>query len=204
MRAAHFPPVDLKLRNSQSLRNLTRGHEVIERTFQMRIESPVPPWIAAVHRHCYAGGMEAALTCDFIYADRGAKFALTECAIGIMQGGMGTQNLPRAVGERRAKELILSARSFSAQEAYDWGMINTLCESGTVVAKAIDCANRIASCAPLSVRQAKKSIHSGLQTDLHTGYILELEAWHRLLNTEDRREGIAEFVEKRKPVFKGC
>jgi enoyl-CoA hydratase/carnithine racemase len=120
-----------------------------------------------------------------------------------MPGGMGTQNLPRAVGERRAKELILSAQPFSAEEAFQWGMVNRLSASGEVVQEALNAAQRIADCAPLSVRQAKKSIHFGLQTDLHTGYRLELEAYYRLLDTEDRREGIAAFNEKRKPNFKG-
>ena len=160
-------------------------------------------FIAAVNGICYAGGLESALTCDFIYADRDAKFAQTECRIGIMPGAMGTQNLPRAVGERRAKELILSATPFSAEEAHAWGMVNKLCEPGTVVKEALAAAERVANCAPLSVRQAKKSIHFGLQGDLHTGYRLELEAYYRLLDTEDRREGIAAFNEKRKPNFKG-
>ncbi len=193
---------DLKVRNTQSIRDWTIQHEVAERSFELRIESPVP-WIAAVNGICYAGGLEAALTCDFIYADRTAKFAQTECKIGIMPGGMGTQNLPRAVGERRAKELVLSGRAFTAEEAYHWGMVNEICEPGTVVKEALACALRIGDCAPLSVRQAKKSIHFGLQTDLHTGYRIELEAYYRLLDTEDRREGIAAFNEKRKPNFKG-
>lgn len=193
---------DLKVRNTQSVEDWTRQHELAERSFELRLESPVP-WIAAVNGICYAGGLETALTCDFIYADEQARFALTECRIGIMPGGMGTQNLPRAVGERRAKELILSAQPFSAQEASDWGMVNRLCETGTVVQAALEKAVQIADCAPLSVRQAKKSIHFGLQGDLHTGYRFELEAYYRLLDTDDRREGIAAFNEKRKAVFKG-
>ncbi len=193
---------DLKVRNTQSVRDWTIQHEIAERSTELRLESPVP-WIAAVNGICFAGGLEAALSCDFIYADREARFALTECRIGIMPGTMGTQNLPRAVGERRAKELILSAQPFSATEAYEWGMVNRLCDPGTVVTEALAAAQRIGDCAPLSVRQAKKSIHFGLQTDLHTAYRLELEAYYRLLDTEDRREGIAAFNEKRKPQFKG-
>jgi enoyl-CoA hydratase/carnithine racemase len=193
---------DLKVRNTQSIRDWTIQHEIGERSSMARLESPVP-WIAAVNGICYAGGLEAALTCDFIYADREAKFAQTECRIGIMPGMMGTQNLPRAIGERRAKELILSATPFSAAEAHDWGMVNKLCEPGTVVQEALATAQRIADCAPLSVRQAKKAIHFGLQTDLATGQRLELEAYYRLLDTEDRREGIAAFNEKRKPQFRG-
>ena len=193
---------DLKVRNTQSIRDWTIQHEISERSMMLRLESPVP-WIAAVNGICYAGGLEAVLGCDFIYADREAKFAQTECKIGIMPGNMGTQNLPRAVGERRAKELILSARPFSAAEAYEWGMVNQLCAPGEVVKDALTAAQRIAECAPLSVRQAKKAIHFGLESDLHTAQRLELEAYYQLLDTDDRREGIAAFNEKRKAKFTG-
>lgn len=193
---------DLKERNTQTRDELVPWHELGERGFELRVECPVP-WIAAVNGACFAGGLETALTCDFVYADRDASFALTECRLGLMPGGMGTQTLARAVGERRAKELILSARVFSADEAYRWGLVNELCDTGTVVTQALACAERVAACAPLSVRQAKKAIHHGLQSDLRTGYRLELEAWYRLLDTEDRREGVAAFVEKRAPVFRG-
>lgn len=193
---------DLKARHGQATAELVAQHRIAERSYALRAESPVP-WIAAVNGPCFAGGLEAALTCDFIYADRDARFALTECRLGIMPGCMGTQTLARAVGERRAKELILAAREFTADEAARWGLVNELCEPGTVVERALACARQIAGNAPLSVRQAKKAIHAGLQTDLHTGYRLELEAWHRLLDTEDRREGVAAFVEKRKANFQG-
>ena len=193
---------DLKVRNTQSIRDWTIQHEISERSMMLRLESPVP-WIAAVNGICYAGGLEAALGCDFIYADREAKFAQTECKIGIMPGNMGTQNLPRAVGERRAKELILSARPFSAAEAHEWGMVNQLCAPGEVVNDAMTAAQRIADCAPLSVRQAKKAIHFGLEADLHTAQRLELEAYYQLIDTDDRREGIAAFNEKRKACFTG-
>jgi enoyl-CoA hydratase/carnithine racemase len=83
-------------------------------------------------------------------------------------------------------------------------MVNEVCEPGTVVERALVAASRIAACAPLAVRQAKKAIHHGLQTDLHTGYRFELEAWYRLLDTQDRQEGVAAFVEKRPPRFQGC
>lgn len=193
---------DLRARAGQSREDWMRDHAIAERATGLRLESPVP-WIAAVHGVCYAGGLEAALTCDFIYAATDARFALTECSLGLMPGTMGTQTLPRAVGERRAKELILSARPFSAQEALDWGLVNELCAEGSVLERACATAERIAANAPLAVRQARTSIHFGLQTDLHTGYRLELEAWYRLLDTEDRREGIAAIVEKRPPRFTG-
>jgi enoyl-CoA hydratase len=103
------------------------------------------------------------------------------------------------VGERRAKELILSARQFTAEEGVSWGLFNRI---GTL-ADALDSAAAIAANAPLAVRQAKKSIHYGLQTDLLTGYRFEIEAYNRLVDTDDRREGVRAFNEKRAPDFKG-
>ena len=193
---------DLKVRNTQSIRDWTIQHEIAERSAEIRIECPVP-WIAAVNGICFAGGLEAALTCDFIYADREAKFAQTECRIGIMPGAMGTQNLPRAVGERRAKELILTARPFSALEGQEWGLVNRICEPGKLLDEALATAQSITDNAPLSVRQAKKSIHYGLAMDLLSGYRYEIEAYNRLVDTGDRREGVSAFNEKRKPDFKG-
>ena len=120
-----------------------------------------------------------------------------------MPGGMGTQNLPRAIGERRAKELILSGRPIEADQAYDWGLVNRVCEPGKLLEEALATAQAIADNAPLSVRQAKRSIHYGLDMDLLTGYRFEIEAYNRLVDTEDRREGVRAFNEKRKPDFKG-
>ena len=113
------------------------------------------------------------------------------------------QNLPRAVGERRAKEVILTGRPFSAKEACDWGMVNRLCAEGRLLDEVLETARRIADNAPISVRQAKHAIHYGLQMDLASAMMFEIEAYNRMVPTEDRREGIASFNEKRKPRFKG-
>jgi len=143
------------------------------------------------------------MCCDFIYAVPGARFAQSEVRLGIMPGGMGTQNLPRAVGERRAKELTLSAQAFSAADGLAWGLVNRLCEPARLIEQTLATAQAIADNAPLATRQAKKSIHYGLQMDLATGYRFEIEAYNRLVDTEDRREGVRAFNEKRKPEFKG-
>lgn len=177
-------------------------HALFERTFVAMMECPTPV-IAAANGHAYGGGLEIALCCDFIYAARGARFALSEVRLGIMPGGCGTQNLARAVGERRAKELILSAQPFSAEEGVSWGAFNQSCEAGTTLPQALATAQAIADNAPLSVYQAKKSIHYGLQADLLTGYRFEIEAYNRLIDTEDRREGVRAFNENRKPMFRG-
>ena len=193
---------DLKERDGMSEAEWRAQHEIFERSFVALIELPLPV-IAAVNGHAYGGGLETALGCDFIYASRNARFALSELRLGIMPGGCGTQNLARAVGERRAKELILSARAFGAEEAQAWGLVNKVCEPGKVLAEALAAAREIAANAPLAVRQAKKSIHYGLQMDLLTGYRFEIEAYNRLVDSEDRREGVRAFNEKRRPEFKG-
>ena len=191
---------DLKERDGMTQATWQAQHELFERAFVALMELPTPV-IAAVNGHAYGGGLETALGCDFIYAARGARLALSEVRLGIMPGGGGTQNLPRAVGERRAKELILTAKPFTAEEGAAWGLINRVCDNP--LAEALETAKVIAENAPLSVKQAKKSIHYGLQTDLLTGYRFEIEAYNRLVDTEDRREGVRAFNEKRKPAFKG-
>ncbi len=193
---------DLKQRKGMSREEWQHQHEIFERGRDMLLEMPVPV-IAAVNGHAYAGGLETVLVCDFAYAVRGARFALTEVSIGIMPGGGGTQTLARVVGERRAKEIILTGLPFSAEEALEWGVVNRLCEPGQLMEEVMRTAQRIADNAPLSVRQAKKSIHNGLQMDLRRGLAYEIEAYNRLVDTEDRREGVLAFNEKRKPVFKG-
>jgi len=177
-------------------------HEIFERGFAALLNCPLPV-IAAVNGHAFGGGLETALACDFVYAARGARLGLTEVRLGIMPGGGGTQTLARAAGERRAKELILTAQQFSAEDAFEWGIVNRLCEPGAALADALETARAIAANAPLSARQAKKSIHYGLQIDLDSAYRFEIEAYNRLVDTEDRREGVRAFNEKRAPEFRG-
>jgi enoyl-CoA hydratase/carnithine racemase len=193
---------DLKERKGMSEETWVRQHEVFERAYWALIDCPVPV-VAAINGHAYAGGLELALACDFAYAVPTARFALTEVTLGIMPGGGGTQTLPRIAGERRAKEVILSGRPFSAEDALAWGVVNRLCPAAELIPAALDIAGAIAANAPLSVRQAKKSIHTGLQMDLASALRFEIEAYNRLVPTADRQEGIRAFNEKRKPAFKG-
>jgi len=191
---------DLKERDGMTEAVWRAQHEIFERAFMALMELPLPI-IAAVNGHAFGGGLEMALCCDFIYAARTARMALPEVRLGLMPGGAGTQNLPRAAGERRAKELILSAEAFDAQQGYEWGIVNRVCDNA--LEEALATAEKIAANAPLSVRQAKKSIHYGLQMDLATGYRFEIEAYNQLVGTEDRKEGVRAFNEKRKAKFQG-
>ena len=193
---------DLKERHGMSDAQWQAQHEIFERQYWRLLDCPLPV-IAAINGHAFAGGLEMALACDFAYAVPEARFALTEVTLGIMPGAGGTQLLPRAVGERRAKEIILTGRPFGAQAALDWGIVNRLCPREELIPAALETAAAICANAPLSIRQAKKSIHHGLQMDLKNGFMFEIEAYNRLVGTEDRNEGIRAFNEKRKPVFKG-
>ena len=193
---------DLKERDGMTQAEWQAQHEIFERAFVALLECTLPV-VAAVNGHAFGGGLEMALCCDFLYAVPAARFAQSEVRLGIMPGGMGTQNLPRAVGERRAKELIFTARPFTAAEGLEWGLVNRLCEPAKLLEEALATAQAIADNAPLATRQAKKSIHYGLQMDLSTGYRFEIEAYNRLVDTVDRREGVKAFNEKRKPRFEG-
>ena len=193
---------DLKERNGMTKEQWEAQHEIFERQYWALLDCPMPV-IGAANGHAVGGGLEMLLACDFIYAARTARFALTEVTLGIMPGAGGTQFLPRAVGERRAKEIIFLGKPFGAEDALQWGLVNRVCEAETVVADAVSTAQAIAANAPLSIRQAKKSVRHGLDLDLKSALLYEIEAYNRLVVSEDRSEGISAFNEKRKPVFKG-
>jgi enoyl-CoA hydratase/carnithine racemase len=193
---------DLKERQGMSDDAWRAQHDLVEEAFYSVLNASIPV-IAAVNGIAYGGGCELALLCDFIYASRTAKFALPEVTRGIMPGAGATQTLPRAVGARRAKEMILSGRPFSAEEAHEWGMVNELTEPAELMPRTLAIARMICENAPIAVRQAKKSIHHGQQADITTGLAFEVQAYDRMVSTEDRLEGVRAFNEKRKPRFKG-
>ncbi len=193
---------DLKQRNGMDTDTWLAQHRIFEQFYWAMIDFPIP-LIAAVNGHAFGGGLEMIMACDFAYAVPAAKFALTETKIGIMPGGGGTQTMPRAIGPRRAKEIMFTAKPFTADEALDWGILNRICAADTLMSETLETATAIAANAPISVRQVKKAIHQGLQTDITRGLWLEIEAYNRLVFTEDRIEGVKAFNEKRTPQFKG-
>ena len=193
---------DLKERDGMTDAEWRRQHHIFEQATLSMVDCPVPI-IAAVNGAAFGGGCELALAADFIYAARRARFALTEVTLGIMPGAMGTQQLPRAVGVRRAKEIILTGVPFSAEQALQWGLANRVCDDDRLLDEALETATRIAENAPISTRQAKKSISVATQVDLRNGYAFEIEAYNRMVGSDDRMEGIRAFNEKRRPVFKG-
>ncbi len=193
---------DLKQRKGMTDEAWQAQHAIFERMTLALVDCPVPV-IGAVNGAAYGGGTEMVCAMDFAYAASTARFALTEVTLGIMPGGAGTQTLPRIAGPRRAKEIIFTGRPFTAEQAYDWGVVNKVCEPANLLEETLETAGHIAANAPLSIRQAKKSIHYGLQMDLRTGMFFEIEAYNRLVGTEDRLEGVLAYNEKRKPDFKG-
>ena len=193
---------DLRERKGMTDVAWRQQHAVVEQMVRAIHDCPIPI-IAAVNGAAYAGGMELALACDFVYAAQSARFALTEVTLGILPGACGTQNLPRAVGVRRAKELFLTGTPFTAEQALEWGMVNKVCPDDKLMEEVLAVARRIAENAPISVRQAKKAIDKATELDRHSGYAFEIEAYNRTVGTEDRQEGINAFNEKRKPKYKG-
>lgn len=177
-------------------------HAIFERMMRAVVACPLP-LIAAVNGAAYGGGCELAAAVDFVYAAETARFALTEVTLGIMPGAGGTQNLPRAVGMRRAKEIILTGQAFTAAQGAQWGLVNRVVPLADLMEATLATARRIADNAPIAVRQAKQSVHRGMQMSLWDGMAFEIEAYNRMVPTEDRREGINAFNEKRKPVFRG-
>ncbi len=193
---------DLKERNEMTSETWLHQHRIFEQETMAIMDCPVPI-IAAVNGVAFGGGCELALCADFIYAARSARFALPETKLGIMPGKGGTQNLPRACGARRAKEIIFTGDAFFSEEALSWGIVNKVCDDESILKEALATARRIAGNGPISLRQAKKSVNTATQVDWKTGYAFEIEAYNHMVPTEDRLEGVRAFNEKRKPEFKG-
>ena len=193
---------DLKERKNMTLSVWHQQHAVLQQAMAAMLDCPIPI-ITAVNGAAFGGGLELTLASDFAYAATTATFAQSEVKIGIMPGALGTQNLPRACGLRRAKELTFTAQTFSAQEAFDWGIVNKLCSPETLLSEVMLTARKICDNAPLAVKQVKKALNMSQQLDIKSGYVFEVEAYNRLLSTKDREEGIRAFNEKRKPEFEG-
>lgn len=193
---------DLKERDGMTEATWRRQHAIVEQQIRAMHTCPVPV-IAAVNGAAMGGGLEIALACDFMYVADHAKLAFPEVTRGIMPGAAGPQNLPRACGVRRAKEITLTGLPFSAAEALEWGIANKVTALADLMPAVIETAERIARNAPIGVRQAKKSLDKATEMDRNSGYAFEIEAYNLTVDTEDRMEGVRAFNEKRAPEFKG-
>jgi enoyl-CoA hydratase/carnithine racemase len=190
---------DLKERQGLDDQAWRAQHGLLEDAVRALLACPVPV-IAAVDGVALGGGCELALLADFAYAGPSARFGFPETGRGIIPGALGTQTLPRAVGAARAKELIFTGRVLGAEEAKQIGLV--LDVMGDVVAHVRTVAQDIQVKAPLAVRAAKQALRAA-GGDLVAGYRAELAAYYTAVATEDRREGVRAFAEKREPDFKG-
>lgn len=161
------------------------------------------PIIAAVSGFALGGGCELCMLCDMIVASDTAQFGQPEINIGVMPGAGGTQRLTKAVGKALAMEMVLTGRFISAQEALNAGLINRIVPVALYLEEAIKMASSIAEKSPIAVQMAKESVLKAFDTTLQEGLFFERKNFYMLFATEDQKEGMAAFVEKRKPEFKG-
>jgi enoyl-CoA hydratase len=164
--------------------------------------SPIPT-IAAVNGYALGGGCEVAIACDIRIAAENATFGFPEVGLGILPGMGGTQRLPRLIGPALAKELIFTGRRISAEEARELGLVNRVVAEGEALNAARELAAEISTNGPLAVRHAKAAANRSLDVDLISGLEFEADQFALLFATEDAREGMNAFGEKRKPAFEG-
>ncbi len=168
-----------------------------------RLKRVAKPVIAAVSGHALGGGCELAMSCDMIIASETARFGQPEINIGIMPGAGGTQRLTRAIGKYRAMELILTGQPITAREAQKHGLVNRVVPVEAYFEEAKKLAMQIAQKGPVAVRLAKDSVLKAFETPLEEGLQSERRNFYLLFSTEDMREGMKAFIEKRPPRFKG-
>ena len=173
---------------------ISRNWETIK-----RVRKPV---IAAVSGYALGGGCELVMMCDIVIAGETARFGQPEIKLGIIPGAGGTQRLPRAVGKAKAMDLVLSARMMDAREAESAGLVSRVVAADKVVEEALATANAIASFSLPAVMMAKEAVNRAYEAPLSEGMLFERRLFHSLFATEDQKEGMAAFVEKRAPRFK--
>jgi len=168
-----------------------------------RLERFRKPIIAAVSGFALGGGCELAMLCDFIIASETAKFGQPEINLGVMPGIGGTQRLPRAVGKAKAMDMVLTARMMDAAEAERAGLVSRVVPADKLIEEAVAAATKIAVQSPLAVMMNKELVNAAFETTLATGVTMERRLFHSLFAFEDQKEGMAAFIDKRKPDFKG-
>jgi enoyl-CoA hydratase/carnithine racemase len=189
------------------IKEMMDGNPEFARAFSFKdtfnkIEALEKITIAAIAGFTLGGGLELALACDFRIAKTTARFGLPEITLGIFPGAGGTQRLPRLIGMARAKEMIFLGTMIDATAALDYGLVCRVTE-GSVLDEAMLLANKLNHLPPIALRMAKQLIQQGMDSDLKTGIDFEAVSWTNLFATEDQKEGMKAFLEKRKAVFTG-
>lgn len=193
---------DLKERKTLNETEVKRNVEAIRDAFNS-IASLPQPTIAAVNGYAFGGGFELMIACDFSIATEGVQMGLTETSWAIIPGAGGTQRLPRLVGEMKAKELIFTARKFTAEEGLQLGVVLKVVKRENLLASCKELAFEMMKNGPIAIKQAKYAITQGLNTDLQTGLAIEAKAYELTIPTQDRMEALHAFSEKRMPIFMG-
>jgi enoyl-CoA hydratase len=168
-----------------------------------RIRRFKKPIIAAVSGYALGGGNELAMLCDMIVASETAQFGQPEINIGVMPGAGGTQRLTRAVGKAIAMDMVLTGRTLTAREALQFGLVNRVVPVEAYLKDAVKLAKSIAEKSPIAVQMAKEAVLKAFDTPIQEGLLHERKNFYMLFSTEDQKEGMAAFIEKRKPEFKG-
>jgi enoyl-CoA hydratase len=168
-----------------------------------QIRKTKKPIIAAVSGFALGGGCELAMTCDMIIASETAKFGQPEIKIGIMPGAGGTQRLTRAVGKVNAMEMVLTGKFIGAEEAKNMGLINRVVPEELYLDEAVKLAKEIALMSPIAIRLAKESVNKAFESGLQEGLFFERKNFYMTFASNDQKEGMSAFVEKRRPDFKG-
>lgn len=186
-------------------RDALKGRDVsrFRQALFARIENLPVPVIAAVNGYALGGGLELALACNIRIASEKAQFGAPEVKLGIIPGDGGTQRLPRLVGLGRAMELVLTGDFIDAQEAHRIGLVNRVVSPDKLMESAMTLAKKIASRPPLAVKYAKEAVNRSQEGDTASGYALESYLHALACTTEDKKEGVTAFLEKRKGKFKG-
>jgi enoyl-CoA hydratase len=156
-----------------------------------------------VNGFCLGGGNELALACDLRVCSPNAKFSQPEINLGLMPGGGGTQRLTRLIGEGRSMEIMLTGDMIDAETAYKFGLVNHIYDTAELEPKTIELANKIAEKAPIALQLCKEAVKFASRSNLDEGLRREVDLFAICFSTEDKAEGVAAFLEKRKPVFKG-
>jgi enoyl-CoA hydratase len=182
---------------------VTQRNLFFERTFFNSIDSFPKPVIAMINGFCLGGGNELALACDIRVASENAKFSQPEINLGIMPGGGGTQRLSRLIGEGRAMEMILTGDMIDAATAHRFGLVNHVFPLEELESGTMDLARKIAEKAPIALQLSKEAVKFASRSNLDEGLRREVDLFAICFSTEDKKEGVSAFLEKRKPVFKG-
>ncbi len=190
---------DIKEMRGKSFADVTASDFIADWDYVSRLRKPV---IAAVSGFALGGGCELAMMCDFIIAADTAKFGQPEINLGVMPGLGGTQRLARFIGKSKAMDMVLTGRMMDAAEAERCGLVSRVVPAADLVAETLKAAEKIAGCSLPSVMMAKEAVNRAFETTLAEGVLAERRAFHSLFATEDQKEGMAAFEEKRSPRFK--